>query len=118
MCREQRWIFLHAILRLGIFGKLLEPLLSSDERELILKALGRKKPIDASVDLSVIGRMDTCENLSGADLAALMNEAAMVALEEKLTSTESTSDAAPWTIKTTHFEQTVSKISPSVSDEV
>jgi SpoVK/Ycf46/Vps4 family AAA+-type ATPase len=47
-----------------------------------------------------------------------MNEAAMVALEEKLMSTERTSDAAPSTIKTTHFEQALSKISPSVSDKV
>lgn len=47
-----------------------------------------------------------------------MNEAAMIALEENLTSTDSTSNAAPWTIKTTHFEQALSKISPSVSDKV
>lgn len=63
----------HAVLRPGRFGKLLYvPLPSSDERGLILKALGRKKPIDASVDLSAIGRMEACEDLSGADLAALV----------------------------------------------
>lgn len=28
--------------------------------------------IDASVDLSVIGRMEVCENLRGANLAALV----------------------------------------------
>jgi ribosome biogenesis ATPase len=62
-----------AVLRPGRFGKLLYvPLPSSDERGLILKALGRKKPIDASVDLSAIGQMDACENLSGADLSALV----------------------------------------------
>ncbi|KAF3952192.1 hypothetical protein CMV_022231 [Castanea mollissima] len=105
-----------AILRPGRFGKLLYvPLPSPDERGLILKALGRKKPIDASVDLSALGRMEACENFSGADLAALMNEAAMVALEDKLTSTKSTSDAAPCTIKSTHFERALGKISPSVS---
>lgn len=63
----------HAVLRPGRFGKLLYvPLPSSDERGLILKALGRKKPIDASVDLSAIGRTVACEDLSGADLAALV----------------------------------------------
>ncbi|XP_040994661.1 cell division control protein 48 homolog C-like [Juglans microcarpa x Juglans regia] len=107
-----------AVLRPGRFGKLLYvPLPSLDERGLILKALGRKKPIDASVDLSAIGRMEACKNLSGADLVALMNEAAMIALEDKPTSTESTPYAAPWTIKMTHFEQALTKISPSVSDE-
>lgn len=47
-----------------------------------------------------------------------MNEAAMVALEEKQASTERTPDAALSTIKTTHFEQALGKISPSVSDKV
>lgn len=62
-----------AVLRPGRFGKLLYvPLPSADERILILKALARKKPVDVSVDLSAIGRMEACENLSGADLAALV----------------------------------------------
>ncbi|KAK7246860.1 hypothetical protein RIF29_41730 [Crotalaria pallida] len=104
-----------AVLRPGRFGKLLYvPLPSAEERVLILKALARKKPIDASVDLSAIARMDACENLSGADLSALMNEAAMGALEEKLTSTEITCGALA--INTRHFEAALSKISPSVSD--
>lgn len=62
-----------AVLRPGRFGKLLYvPLPGPAERGLILKALARKKPIDASVDLSAIGEMKACENLSGADLAALV----------------------------------------------
>ncbi|KAK6255352.1 hypothetical protein SCA6_016657 [Theobroma cacao] len=105
-----------AVLRPGRFGKLLYVSLPNpDERGLILKALARKKPIDASVDLSAIGRMEACDNLSGADLSALMNEAAMAALEEKLTST-GISDTS-WTIKTFHFERALSKISPSVSNK-
>ncbi|KAK7328280.1 hypothetical protein VNO77_22383 [Canavalia gladiata] len=104
-----------AVLRPGRFGKLLYvPLPSPDERVLILKALARKKRIDASVDLSAIGKMEACDNLSGADLAALMNEAAMAALEEKWTSTETTCDTS--TIKNNHFEVALSKVFPSVSD--
>lgn len=62
-----------AILRPGRFGELLYvPLPSPDERVLILEALARKKPVDASVDLNAIARMEACENLSGADLAALV----------------------------------------------
>ncbi|THG15928.1 hypothetical protein TEA_008963 [Camellia sinensis var. sinensis] len=62
-----------AVLWPGRFGKLLYvPLPSPDERGLILKALARKKPIDASVVLIAIGRDEACENLSGADLSALV----------------------------------------------
>ncbi|KAI9110626.1 hypothetical protein K1719_018492 [Acacia pycnantha] len=99
-----------AVLRNGRLGKLLYvPLPSSDERGLILKALARKKPIDDSVDLCALGRMEACENLSGADLAALMNQAALVAAKEKRTS-------GTLTIQMSHFETALTKISPSVLD--
>ncbi|PHT52215.1 Cell division control protein 48 -like protein C [Capsicum baccatum] len=39
------------------------PLPSPDERGLIVIALGRKKPIDASVDLMTMGRDDACKML-------------------------------------------------------
>ncbi|KAL0358667.1 UNVERIFIED_CONTAM: Cell division control protein 48C [Sesamum angustifolium] len=107
-----------AVLRPGRFGKLLYvPLPSPDERGMILKALARKKPIDANMDLMALGRDGACENLSGADLSALMNEAAMAALEEKLTSSYRSLDGVPWTIKDVHFKRALEKISPSVSDK-
>lgn len=62
-----------AVLRPGRFGKLLYVALPSpDERGLILRALARKKPIDASVDLIAMGQKEACNNLSGADLSALV----------------------------------------------
>ncbi|XP_020222036.1 cell division control protein 48 homolog C [Cajanus cajan] len=104
-----------ALLRPGRFGKLLYvPLPSPDERVLILKALARKKCIDASVDLSAIAKMEACENLSGADLSALMNEAAMAVIDEKETLTDLTHYTR--TIKRNHFEVALRKVSPSVSD--
>ncbi|XP_038882465.1 cell division control protein 48 homolog C [Benincasa hispida] len=107
-----------AVLRPGRFGKLLYvPLPGPIERGLVLKALGRKKPIDVSVDLLAIGQMEACENFSGADLAALMNEAAMAALEEKLTSDKSNIESASCTINMIHFERGLTKISPSVSEK-
>lgn len=107
-----------AVLRPGRFGKLIYvPLPSPHERGLILKALARKKPIDAGVDLIAIGQMEACENLSGADLAALMNEAAMTALEDKLISASSSSESTSLTINMTHFERALKKVSPSVSDK-
>ncbi|KHN26673.1 hypothetical protein glysoja_011265 [Glycine soja] len=47
-----------------------------------------------------------------------MNEAAMAALEERLTSIETTCDTLTIkrTIKRHHFEVALSKVSPSVSD--
>ncbi|GAB2277714.1 hypothetical protein Dimus_012417 [Dionaea muscipula] len=107
-----------AVLRPGRLGRLLYvPLPMADERGLILKALGRRKPIDASVDLLAIAKSKACENLSGADLDALINEAAMAALEEKLSPKTSSSVATPWTIKATHFMQALGKITPSVSEK-
>ncbi|KAK6137968.1 hypothetical protein DH2020_028289 [Rehmannia glutinosa] len=107
-----------AVLRPGRFGKLMYvPLPSPDERGMILKALARKKPIDVNMDLMALGKDSACENLSGADLSALMNEAAMAALDEKLTS-PCRSPGVPWTIKDVHFKRALEKTSPSVSDKV
>ncbi|CAJ1963662.1 unnamed protein product [Sphenostylis stenocarpa] len=102
----------HAVLRPGRFGKLVYvPLPSPDQRVLILKAIARKMNIDASVDLSAIARSEACENMSGADLAALMNEASIAALED------TTQDEFNKIIKSKHFEIALSKVSRSVSDK-
>ncbi|KAL4567012.1 hypothetical protein LXL04_022582 [Taraxacum kok-saghyz] len=109
-----------ALLRPGRFGKLLYvPLPNGNERGLILKALGRMKPLDADVDLIAIGRSEACSNFSGADLSALMNEAAMAAVEEKFNKIEAGDEGGLQedTIKAIHFEQVMGTISPSVSDK-
>ncbi|CAA6670516.1 unnamed protein product [Spirodela intermedia] len=77
-----------AILRPGRLGKVMYvPLPSPDERALILKTLARRKP--------------------------LAPDSAMVALDEKEGSVDQGS--GPSVIKTSHFEQALMKISPSVS---
>ncbi|MCD7464382.1 hypothetical protein HAX54_052610 [Datura stramonium] len=102
-----------ALLRPGRLGRpVYVSLPSRDERGLILKALARKKPIDSSVDLVTIGRDDACKNLSGADLAALMNEAAMLALEDKLTAIDTSRHDTLSTIKDSHFKRALEKIFP------
>uniref|UniRef100_A0A175YEK9 AAA+ ATPase domain-containing protein n=1 Tax=Daucus carota subsp. sativus TaxID=79200 RepID=A0A175YEK9_DAUCS len=107
-----------AILRPGRLGKLLYvPLPSPDERGLILKALAKKKPIDATVDLVAFGKNDSCSYLSGADLAALMDEAAMAAIEDKRQEQKS-SNGTRCTIKTEHFDRALKKVPPSVSVKV
>lgn len=62
-----------ALLRPGRLGELLHvPLPSPDDRGLILQALAKKKPVDTTVDLVDFGKSDSCNSLSGADLAALV----------------------------------------------
>lgn len=64
----------NALLRPGRLGKLIYvPLPSPEERCLILKALGRKKPVDESVDLNAIALMPACESFSGVDLSQMVS---------------------------------------------
>ncbi|XP_020253210.1 cell division control protein 48 homolog C-like [Asparagus officinalis] len=108
-----------AVLRPGRFGTILYvPLPTIEERGLILKALARKKPVAIDVDLDALGRCEACHNFSGADLSALMNEAAMAALEEKqMTSEDNSSFTRPLVIETSHFEKALVKVGPSVSEK-
>ena len=59
-----------------------------------------------------------CLRSSSWFLSWQMNEAAMAALEEKLTSVSSKLESASCTIKMTDFERALTKISPSVSEKV
>ncbi|KAI3859253.1 hypothetical protein MKW98_007634 [Papaver atlanticum] len=107
-----------AIKRPGRLGKhMYVPLPGPEERGLILKAIARNKPIAEDVDLVAIGREEAYENLSGADLAAVINEAAMIALEEKRISGDGSFERKKWMINKTHFDRAVEKIAPSVSGQ-
>ncbi|XP_051147250.1 cell division control protein 48 homolog C-like [Andrographis paniculata] len=102
-----------ALFRPGRFDRrIYVPLPSPDDRGLILKALARKKPIDASVDLIALGRDVACENFSGADLKNLMKEAALAARDD-----ESVSSSETRTIKEVHLKIALGRISRSVSDK-
>ncbi|KAM0062758.1 putative AAA+ ATPase domain, ATPase, AAA-type, core, AAA ATPase, AAA+ lid domain-containing protein [Helianthus debilis subsp. tardiflorus] len=62
-----------AILRPGRLGThMYVPLPNQEEREMILKALSRNKPLDADVDLGAIARSKACANLNGADLKRMV----------------------------------------------
>ncbi|ERN13614.1 hypothetical protein AMTR_s00049p00071550 [Amborella trichopoda] len=107
-----------AVLRPGRLGKLLYvPLPSAKERELVLRAVSRKMPLSTDVDLGALSQREACNNLSGADLASLVNEAAMAALEEKLQLPKAvtTGEKKPLVINASHFENAMSKVVPSVS---
>ena len=55
---------------------------NADERFEILKAQTKKTPLGGDVDLERIAREGKCEGFSGADLFALVREAAVAALRE------------------------------------
>ncbi|KAG0481279.1 hypothetical protein HPP92_012137 [Vanilla planifolia] len=108
-----------AIMRPGRFGRVFYvPLPTAYERLSILKALGRKKPLSPDVDLNALACREECRNLTGADLYALMNEAAIIVREEKKICVEQgVPYSEPLVIKTSHFEKAFQSISPSVTEE-
>ncbi|KAH7513769.1 hypothetical protein FEM48_Zijuj11G0017200 [Ziziphus jujuba var. spinosa] len=85
----------------------------ADQRRMILNALGKGRPLDPSVNLNDIGCHEPCHNFSGADLKFLMKKAIMEAQDEAIANSSS-SDTSQWTVKVKHFEQVITKISPSV----
>ncbi|KTW26720.1 hypothetical protein T552_02726 [Pneumocystis carinii B80] len=109
-------------------GRLDKPLFvelpSEDERYEILKTLTKKTPISSSVDLLQIAKDQRCQNFSGADLAALVREAAVLALRntffmdlftEKILQNDF--HHIPLYIEQYHFDKAFLTIRPSVSDK-
>ncbi len=73
----------------------------------ILKVLTKKVPLAKDVDLRSIAFMT--ERYSGADLAALVREAAMAALREDINAEK---------VESRHFEIAMSRVKPSLTDEI
>ncbi|EMR09146.1 hypothetical protein PNEG_02489 [Pneumocystis murina B123] len=109
-------------------GRLDKPLFvelpSEDERYEILKTLTKKTPISSSVNLLQIAKDQRCQNFSGADLAALVREAAVLALQntffidlftEKMLQNDF--QDIPLYIEQYHFDKAFLTIRPSVSDK-
>lgn len=118
-----------ALLRPGRLEKILYvPLPPPDGRVSVLRALTRRSPLHSSVDIEVIGRSDKCDGFSGADMAALVREASVIALKESLethpleTAMESSSETShPLAVKPVslvfprHFDAAMDRVLPSVS---
>ncbi|KAA8495179.1 Nuclear valosin-containing protein-like [Porphyridium purpureum] len=83
-----------AMLRPGRLDKLLYvPLPDAAARASILRTIGRRAPLDPCIDLDAIARDGRCEGFSGADLSALLREAAMDALRQAHITLSGISDA-------------------------
>ncbi|KAM0792685.1 hypothetical protein ACM66B_002465 [Microbotryomycetes sp. NB124-2] len=134
-----------AMVRPGRLDKLLYvDLPSPQERFEILKALTRKTPLDDEVDLSRVALSDKADGFSGADLSALVREAAVMALRDvfdtvemdkplnaeragssanndtsfdQAASSTTTTGRAPFQVQVyqKHFEMALERTSPSVS---
>lgn len=107
-------------------GRLDKPLFvqlpSASEREEILRTLTKRTPIGA-IDFAAIARDARCDNFSGADLAALVREAAVSALRAAVF--HDICDAEPdeaavhgsITITQENFDRAFDQVKPSVSDQ-
>ena len=95
-----------ALLRPGRFEKIVYvPPPDEIARLEILKIHTRKVPLSNDVDLVDIAKKT--RGYTGADLEALVREAALIALREDLSNT---------LVRMRHFEQALTKVKPSVND--
>jgi ribosome biogenesis ATPase len=120
-----------AMLRPGRLDKqLMVELPTPEERVLILKTVTRTTPLESNVDLNTIAHDERCRNFSGADLAALTREAAVLALktvlkqrralsneELKLQQEADAQNFPKILVSATDFENAFKKVKPSVSDK-
>lgn len=104
-----------ALLRPGRLDKILYvPLPPPEGRASILRALARRSPISPEVDLDALGMSRKLTGFSGADIAALLREACVAALKEKLNGSESVVEGNQL-VGSRHFAQALLKVQPSVS---
>ena len=116
-----------ALLRPGRFDRLLEiPLPDNNARKEILKIHTAKKPLDSTVNLDRL--VELTKGYSGADIAALVNAAAMSAIKDHVTTnrqnqlkSDSSLDSGdtkkheiPLTVSLSHFEAALKKIKRNV----
>lgn len=112
-----------AMVRPGRFDKMLYvDLPTASERADILKAASSKTPLAPEVDLAAIAAEPSCEGFSGADLSALVREAAVAALRQTFEALGDLDQAEqPHTqervvaVSVQHLKIALQKVSPSVS---
>jgi transitional endoplasmic reticulum ATPase len=94
-----------ALLRPGRFDRMIYvPPPDKEARKQILKIHTKKVPLANDVDLDRLAELT--EGYTGADLAALVREAALLKLREKL---------EPGPVEWRHFEQVLKKVRPSLT---
>ncbi|XP_012891633.1 PREDICTED: nuclear valosin-containing protein-like isoform X2 [Dipodomys ordii] len=108
-----------AILRPGRLDKtLFVGLPSPADRLAILKTItkdGTKPPLGQNVNLQAIAGDPRCDCYSGADLSALVREAALCALRQEMARQKSGDGTGELKISHMHFEEAFKKVKPSIS---
>ena len=100
-----------ALLRPGRFDKIISiGLPDEDSRKAILGIHTKNVPVATDVDLGELARKT--DHFSGADLAALCNEAVLLAIEESLPSLNENSenDYSSYTVSKEHFSKAYQKL--------
>src|SRR5213594_2684399 len=98
-----------ALLRPGRFDRLLEvPVPDREARMQIFQIHTRNKPIDRSLSLDKLVEMT--DGYTGADVAALVNAAAMSAIKQHIDSGKKSNTKEKLKISMTHFEAAMQKV--------
>jgi transitional endoplasmic reticulum ATPase len=96
-----------ALLRPGRFDRILEvPIPDKQARKQIFQIQTRKKPLDAS-SVNIDRLVEVTEGMTGADIAAIVNAAAMTAIKEHI---ENKGKSDKLMISMKHFEAALNKI--------
>ena len=102
-----------ALLRPGRFDRLLEvPVPDKDSRKQIFQIHTRKKPLDSDVNLDRLVEMT--DGMTGADIATIVNAAAMTAIKEHVSSEKNSKKLS---ILMKHFESALDKIKTGSSKD-
>ena len=115
-----------ALLRPGRLDKILYvPLPPPEGRASILRALTRRTPLEPGADLEALGASSALTGFSGADLAALVREACVLALKESIAASGrglgsmdaglGASAGGPPLVRAHHLEAAARRVQPSVS---
>jgi len=107
-----------ALLRPGRFDRLIEIGMPDEEARLqILKIHTENRPIAEDIDLPAMAKRS--ENYSGADLAAICNEAVMLAIREYVQCGKSQEDEeiCKYKVEKKHFDEALKAVKPSARDE-
>jgi ribosome biogenesis ATPase len=107
-----------AVLRPGRFDKILfVGLPTASDRIEILRAItknGTRPRLAPDVDLDIIATSEQCQGYTGADLAALVKEAGIVALKEFMLCGDTQKALV---VNMEHFKRAIAKIRPSVPEK-
>ena len=103
------------MLRPGRLDKLIYVgLPNATERAAVMRAIASRTPMASDVDLEAIGASDRLDGFSGADLFALVREAAVSALRAAIRNGSKAAEP----ITTAHFEAALGKVYPSLTASV